>query len=37
MALDGAGYAVEEAEPPSIDVAAKTLLEMLSTPGMRAG
>jgi amidase len=36
-ALDDAGYAVEEAEPPSIEVAAKTLLEMLSTPGMRAG
>jgi amidase len=36
-ALDDAGYAVEEVEPPSIDVAAKTLLVMLSTPGMRAG
>ena len=36
-ALDDAGYAVEEAEPPSVDLAVKTLLEMLSTPGMRAG
>jgi amidase len=36
-ALEDAGYAVEEVEPPSIDVAAKTLLVMLSTPGMRAG
>jgi amidase len=36
MALDDAGYAVEEAEPPSIDVAAKTLLDMLNTPDIRA-
>jgi amidase len=36
-ALEDAGYAVDEVEPPSIDVAAKTLLVMLSTPGMRAG
>ena len=36
-ALDDAGYAIEEAEPPSVDLAVKTLLEMLSTPGQRAG
>jgi amidase len=36
-ALEDAGYAVEEIEPPSIDVAAKTLLDMLNTPDMRAG
>jgi amidase len=36
-ALEDAGYAVEEVEPPSIDVAAKTLLDMLNTPDMRAG
>lgn len=35
-ALDDAGYAVEEAEPPSIDVAAKILLDMLNTPEIRA-
>jgi amidase len=35
-ALEGAGYAVEEVEPPSIDVAAKTLLAMLNTPDIRA-
>jgi amidase len=35
-ALSDAGYAVEEVEPPSIDVAAKTLLVMLITPGVRA-
>jgi amidase len=35
-ALEDAGYAVDEVEPPSIDLAAKTLLIMLSTPGMRA-
>ncbi len=34
--LEDAGYAVEEVEPPSIEVAAKTLLIMLSEPGMRA-
>jgi amidase len=34
--MSDAGYAVEEVEPPSIDEAAKTLLVMLSTPGMRA-
>jgi amidase len=36
-ALEDAGYAIDEVEPPSIDVAAKALLVMLSTPGMRAG
>jgi amidase len=36
-ALEDAGYAIEEVEPPSIDEAAKTLLVMLSTPGLRAG
>jgi amidase len=36
-ALEDAGYLVEEVEPPSIDVAAKTLLDMLNTPDMRAG
>jgi amidase len=36
-ALDDAGYAVDEIEPPSIDVAAKTLLDMLNTPEVRAG
>jgi amidase len=36
-ALEDAGYAVEEVEPPSIDGAVKTLLDMLNTPDMRAG
>jgi amidase len=36
-ALHDAGYAVEELEPPSIDLAAKSLLDMLSTPEIRAG
>jgi len=36
-ALEDAGYAVEEVEPPSIDVAAKTALDMLNTPDFRAG
>ncbi len=36
-ALDDAGYVVDEVEPPSIDVAAKTLLDMLNTPDVRAG
>jgi len=36
-ALADAGYAVDEVEPPSIDVAAKTLLDMLNTPDIRAG
>ena len=35
-ALAGAGYAVDEVEPPSIDLAAKTLLDMLDTPDIRA-
>ena len=36
-ALDDAGYAVEEVEPPSIVAAANTLLDMLNTPETRAG
>jgi amidase len=36
-ALDDAGYVVDEVEPPSIDVAAKSLLGMLNTPEIRAG
>jgi hypothetical protein len=32
-----AGYVAEELEPPSIDLAAKTLLDMLNTPEFRAG
>ncbi len=35
-ALDDAGYVVDEVEPPSIDLAAKTLLDMLNTPDIRA-
>lgn len=35
-ALEDAGYAIDEVEPPSIDVAAKTLLDMLNTPDIRA-
>ena len=35
-ALDDAGYAVEEVEPPSIETAAKTVLDMLNTPDIRA-
>lgn len=34
---DATGYAVEEVEPPSINVAASTLLAMLNTPEIRAG
>jgi amidase len=34
-ALEDAGYAVEEVEPPSIEAAAKTLLGMLNTPDNR--
>lgn len=34
--LEDAGYRVEKAEPPSIDLAAKTLLDMLNTPDVRA-
>jgi amidase len=36
-ALRDAGYLVEEAEPPSIDMAARILLDMLNTPDIRAG
>ncbi len=36
-ALKDADYAIEEIEPPSIDLAAKTVLDMLNTPDMRAG
>jgi amidase len=36
-ALEDAGYAVEEIEPPSLVAAAKALLDMLSTPETRAG
>jgi amidase len=35
-ALDDAGYAVDEVEPPSIDAAAQILLAMLNTPDIRA-
>jgi len=35
-ALDDAGYVIDEVEPPSIDVAAATLLAMLNTPDIRA-
>jgi amidase len=35
-ALEDAGYAIDEVEPPSIDLAAKTLLDMLNTPDIRA-
>jgi amidase len=35
-ALEDAGYAVDEVEPPSIDVAARSLLDMLNTPDVRA-
>jgi amidase len=36
-ALADAGYDVDEIEPPSIEVAATTLLVMLATPGIRQG
>jgi amidase len=36
-ALAGAGYDVDEVEPPSIAAAANTLLVMLATPGTRQG
>jgi amidase len=36
-ALEDADFAVEECEPPSIDVAARVLLDMLNTPDIRAG
>jgi amidase len=35
-ALEDAGYTVDEVEPPSIDVVAKNLLDMLNTPDIRA-
>ena len=35
-ALEEAGYVVDEVEPPGIDAAAKALVVMLSTPGIRA-
>jgi amidase len=35
-ALNDAGYVIDEVEPPSIDVAATTLLAMLNTPDIRA-
>jgi hypothetical protein len=35
--LEDAGYVVEEVDPPSIDAAAKTALDMLNTPDMQAG
>jgi amidase len=35
-ALEDAGYAIEEVQPPSIDLAARTLLGMLNTPDNRA-
>lgn len=37
QALQDAGYVVDEGEPPSIDVAATVLLDMLNTPDIRAG
>lgn len=36
-ALDDAGYAVDEIEPPSIVAAAKTALDLLNSPDMRSG
>jgi amidase len=36
QALEQAGYAVDETEPPSVDAAAKALVIMLTTPGIRA-
>lgn len=35
-ALEDAGYRIEEVEPPSIDSAARCLLDMLSTPDVQA-
>jgi amidase len=35
-ALEDAGYAVQEVQPPSIDTAARILLDMLNTPDIRA-
>lgn len=36
-ALEAAGYRLDEVEPPSIDTAARILLDMLNTPEVRAG
>jgi amidase len=36
-ALEDAGYVIDEVEPPSIELAANTLLVMLSTPGTHKG
>jgi len=36
QALEDAGYLLEEVEPPGIDDAAKALVVMLSTPGIRS-
>jgi amidase len=36
QALELAGYAVDETEPPSVVAAAKALVVMLTTPGIRA-
>jgi amidase len=35
--LASAGYVLDEVEPPSIDLAARTLLDMLNTPEFRGG
>ena len=35
-ALEEAGYVIDEVEPPSIDTAARVLLDMLNTPDIRA-
>jgi amidase len=37
IALQDAGYLIEELEPPSIEAAANALVVMLSTPGIRQG
>jgi amidase len=36
LALENAGYIIEELEPPSIELAARTCLDMLNTPDIRA-
>jgi amidase len=35
--LASGGYVLDEVEPPSIDLAARTLLDMLNTPDLRGG
>lgn len=35
-ALKNAGYVVKELEPPSIELAARTCLDILNTPDIRA-